>query len=109
MKATYTKATRRTSRPQILVPRPSPKTTDVALSQLKKRLLGRLLKETDNPVLHAGLRRAAAEAESLAWLTTVPLLVLPALLQEKAREARFYATRQAQLRGASREWVTLSE
>ena len=60
-------------------------------------------------MLQVGLRRAAAEAESLAWLTPAPLLVLPVLFEEKVREARFYATRQAELRESSREWLALSE
>lgn len=60
-------------------------------------------------MLRAALQRAAAEAESLAWLNPYPLLVLPLLLEEKAREARRYAARQAAFREASREWLTLSE
>jgi hypothetical protein len=81
----------------------------MALTLLKKRLLRRLLADSANPQLHAGLRRAAAEAESLAWLTNFPLLVLPTLLEEKARNARLYASRQAALRDASREWSSLAE
>lgn len=59
--------------------------------------------------MQARLRQAAAEAESLAWLSPFPLLVLPALLEEKVREARLRAAKQAQLREASREWFSLAE
>ena len=40
------------------------------------------------------MRRAANEAAALAWLTPFPLLVLPALLDEKAEAARRQAERQ---------------
>lgn len=109
MKAANPKALRRMGRLPALNRRGPLRTGEGGLTRLKGRLLRRLLAETENPKLQLGLRRAAAEAESLAWLTTVPLLVLPALLEEKAREARLYATRQAELREASREWVSLSE
>lgn len=82
---------------------------DLVLAQLKADLLQAFLEDTDNPLLRAGLQRAATEAESLAWLTPVPLLVLPALLEEKVRQARFYVSRQAELRDSTREWVSLSE
>lgn len=109
MKTTQSMALRRVSRPLPFGRRGHARSHDQALTRLTGSLLGRLLAETENPVLHASLRRAAAEAESLAWLTPVPLLVLPSLLEEKARAARFYATRQAELREASREWVSLTE
>jgi hypothetical protein len=79
------------------------------LAQLREALLSGFLGQTANPVLRVALRRAALEAESLAWLTPIPLLVLPALFEEKAREARFYASRQAELRETSRDWVSLAE
>ena len=110
MKATQETALRRSSRPPGGNVRPSPRrVTDLALKQLRGRLLQPLLATTDNPVLLAALRRAAAEAESLAWLTPCPLLVLPTLIEEKAREARFYARRQAGLRDATRDWLSLAE
>ncbi|MBX3746330.1 MAG: hypothetical protein KF833_13575 [Verrucomicrobiae bacterium] len=109
MKTTQSTALRRVSRPQPFGRRGHARPNDQALTHLTGTILRRLLAETENPVLHASLRRAAAEAESLAWLTSVPLLVLPTLLEEKARAARFYATRQAELREASREWVSLTE
>lgn len=109
MKAANPKALRRMGRLPATHRRVSNRTAEGGLTRLKGRLLRQLLAETENPRLQVGLRRAAAEAESLAWLTPVPLLVLPALLEEKAREARLYATRQAELRESSREWLSLSE
>lgn len=82
---------------------------DVALMRLRRQLIRPLLAGTNNPALQAGLRRAAAEAESLAWLSPYPLLVLPGLLEEKVRKARLYAVRQARLRDSSREWLSLAE
>lgn len=82
---------------------------DLALARLRKRLLRHLTAESSNPVLLQRLRQAAEEAESLAWLSPFPLLVLPTLLEEKARAARHQAIRQAELRDASREWTSLAE
>jgi hypothetical protein len=82
---------------------------DADLARLRETLLAQLLEETRNPALRTALRRAALEAESVAWLTPIPLLVLPALLEEKARAARFYASRQAELRENSRDWITVTE
>ncbi|MBL9136244.1 MAG: hypothetical protein JNK85_10265 [Verrucomicrobiales bacterium] len=109
MKATSPKALRRASRSQHVVPGTSASTQPPALSELTTDLLRQLLEQSDNPMVRAGLRRAAAEAESLAWLTSVPLLVLPTLLDEKAREARLYVYRQAGLREVTRDWLSLAE
>ena len=109
MKATNPSAVRRLVRSQGSGRRVYPVSADRVLRRLKGRLLRRMLGETDNPRAHAALRRAAAEAESLAWLSPYPLLVLPVLLEEKAREARLYASRQAELYEASREWLSLAE
>jgi hypothetical protein len=40
-------------------------------------------------------------AASLAWLTPYPLLILPVLLEEKAREARRQAQRQSDIQNRS--------
>lgn len=60
---------------------------EASLKQLKGSLFRRLMAGTQNPVLRAALQRAATDAESLAWLSPYPLLVLPVLLEEKARES----------------------
>lgn len=109
MKATLPAVLRRSGRRPIQGSRPTRSPEDAALLRLRRRLVRPLLAGTNNPRLQAGLRRAAAEAESLAWLSPFPLLVLPGLLEEKVREARRYAIRQAELRDSSREWLSLSE
>jgi hypothetical protein len=63
-------------------------TDETPLERLKHRLLGELLRDAEAPTLFAPLRRAANEATALAETTAYPLLVLPALLEEKARTAR---------------------
>jgi hypothetical protein len=75
---------------------------ETELDRFKIRLLRQFLKETPDPELNAPLRRAANEAAALAWMTPYPLLVLPALLEEKARTARAQTIRQARIRQRTR-------
>ena len=63
-------------------------TEETPLERLKHRLLSELLRDAEAPTLFAPLRRAANEAAALAETTAYPLLVLPALLAEKACAAR---------------------
>jgi len=65
---------------------------------LKNRLLRRLLDDAARPDLNAPLRRAANDAAALAWTTPFPLLVFPALLEEKARRAQLQLQKQTQIR-----------
>ena len=51
---------------------------------LKNRLLLERIEESDNPQFNSQLRRAANEAAFLAWVTPYPVLVFPALFEEKA-------------------------
>lgn len=74
-----------------------------ALERLKNRLLGEQLAGTEQLGLGARLQRAANEAAALAWTTTFPLLVFPALFDEKVRTALLQAQRQAGVRERSRE------
>lgn len=67
------------------------------LEQLKARLVRDLIAEAPDHRLEDSLRRAADEAASIAWTTSVPLLVLPELVREKAEAARRYTWRQAAL------------
>jgi hypothetical protein len=76
------------------------------LDNLKSRLLRDILAETSNPVLGEALRRAVNEAATLAWMTPFPLLVLPALAEEKARSARLQIQRQQVIRERSRTLLT---
>ena len=75
---------------------------ETELDRLKTRLLHRALTSTPDPEFNAPLRRAANEAAALAWMTPYPLLVLPALFEEKAVVARLQTIRQARIRSRSR-------
>ena len=96
------KPTRIRQQPRLAVGPESPfrATQPTELERLKERLLLGLLAETvQQPELNPAYRRAANDAVSLAWVTPFPLLFLPALLEEKAAEARRRtATQQAVLR-----------
>ena len=56
---------------------------------------------TDSSALSRALRRAANDAAALAWVTAYPLLVFPALLEEKVRAALRQYGRQAGIRRRS--------
>ena len=89
-------------------PRPAPAapfraTEENELERLKNRLLRKHLTRATAPEVNVRLRRAANEAAALAWFTAVPLLVFPALFEEKARVARKQAARQEGIRERSRE------
>jgi len=72
---------------------------------LKERLLQELLAQAaDRPELNPAFRRAANDALSLAWVTPFPLLFLPALLEEKAAEARQRMERQDRVRERTARW-----
>ena len=51
--------------------------------QLKSTLVRERLEELWKPELNVEIRRAANEAAALAWVTPYPLLVFPALFDEK--------------------------
>ena len=76
--------------------------------QLKNRLLDEHLADNDRPELNAPLRRAANEAAALAWVSRYPLLVFPALFEEKTAAAVRQARRQARIYANSRELVALA-
>ena len=71
--------------------------------RLKTRLLARQLETVGQPELNASLRRAANEAAALAWVTFYPLLVFPALFEEKVGTALTQARRQARIYASSSE------
>lgn len=79
------------------------------LDRLKERLLAAELARTTNLEMNVLLRRAANDAVALVWLTPFPLLLLPALFEEKARVARRAAGRQALIRERSSELLALAE
>lgn len=82
---------------------------ETELDRLKDRLLAAELARTTNLEMNVLLRRAANDAVALVWLTAFPLLLLPALFEEKARAARRAASRQALIRERSSELLALAE
>jgi hypothetical protein len=84
-----------------LAPVPGRGATENELERLKARLLPSLLAPVQEEELKTALRRAASEAASVAWFTPFPLLVFPALLEEKAAIARRQLERQRQIRERS--------
>jgi hypothetical protein len=74
---------------------------ETEFERLKNKLLAEQLLAAA-PALNLPLRRAANDAAALAWATVFPLLVFPALFEEKTaaavlraeRQARIYATTQ---------------
>jgi|SRR5690349_1045011 len=72
--------------------------TEEKLEQFKQQLLGPILATVECTVLIKELRAVANEAAALAWYTVCPVLVLPALLEEKTRLAIRHWERQQQLR-----------
>lgn len=73
--------------------------------RLKNRLLAEQLAAVERPALTVALRRAANEAAALAWVTFYPLLVFPALFEEKIAAALRQAERQARVYANSREHI----
>jgi hypothetical protein len=72
------------------------------LDRLKDRLLLQLLAQAADAEQNALFRRAANDAEAIAWATNYPLLFFPTLLEEKAAAARRQFSRQQQIRRRSR-------
>ena len=80
---------------------------EAELERLKTRLLAERLETCREAQSDGQLRRAANEAAALAWVTPYPLLVFPALFDEKAEAALLRADRQAQVRQRSRELLAV--
>ena len=78
-------------------------TQETELERLKSRLLQERLARINETELNVRLRRAANEAAAVAWMTTFPLLVFPALFEELAHTAVLQAGQQAYVRKRSRE------
>ena len=107
MTKTYEKVRTKFARPVRFnvdpVPFRAAETTELEL--LKARLLKGLLEKADDVDQTVALRRAANDAAALAWATQVPLLVFPALLEEKARAALVQYRRQARIRQTSQSLI----
>ena len=78
------------------------------LDSLKSRLLDELLGGETNAELVRRLQRAADESASLAWASPFPLLTLPELLAEKAREAQRQFERQRAIQSRGRNVLQLA-
>ena len=72
------------------------------LERLKGRLLAERLETSPNAPWGAQVRRAAAEAAAVSWMTRYPLLLFPGLFEELAAAAMARARRQEQIRQRSR-------
>lgn len=86
-------------------PAPFSRTAENDLERLKNRMLQAALAGVESPLLAAPIRRAANEAAALAWLEAHPLLVFPALFEEKVRTARRRAHMQQLIRARSEDLV----
>ena len=90
-----------------LLPVPFRAVEENRFERLQDRLLAERLAEVWGADLGSHLRRAANEAAALAWVTPYPLLVFPALFDEKAEAALHYAERQDQIRQHTRELLAI--
>jgi hypothetical protein len=70
---------------------------EAELEQLKNNLLQPILQSVSNTRLVKDLSWAANEAAALAWFTVCPVLVFPALLEEKIQAALKKWEKQEQL------------
>ncbi len=82
---------------EAFVPAPIRGSVETDLEQLKARLLEPLIDASATPKETEPLQRAANEAAGLAWFTPFPLLVFPALLEEKVYAAQRQEARQRQI------------
>ena len=103
LRAEFSPETRFEVRP--VPPAPFRATQETEFERLKNRLLTEKLLATAQPELNAPIRRAANDAAALAWVTFYPLLVFPALFEEKIRTAVRQAERQAHIYANSPELI----
>jgi hypothetical protein len=88
-------------------PAPFRAAQEIKFEQLRDQLLLERLDQAPDPQSNSHLRRAANEAAALAWVTRYPLLVFPALFEEKAATALVHADRQHEVSQRSRELLAL--
>lgn len=82
-------------------PAPFRATLETEVDLLRARLVQTYLSEFAEPEFNRLLRQAANEAVAIAYTSAYPLLLLPALLEEKARQARRQVARQNLIRSRS--------
>jgi hypothetical protein len=75
-------------------------TVEAQLEDLKERLLKPVVAAVANTALAREIRWAANEAAALAWYSACPVLILPALLEEKVIGACGRWEKQQQVLGA---------
>jgi hypothetical protein len=82
---------------------------EIEIEQLKDRLVADLLGITSNLAMNRHLVQAANEAAALAWLTPVPLLLLPVLIEEKVKEAQVRLERQKNVHHRSQQYWAITK
>jgi len=65
--------------------------------RLKSQLLAEKLYLASHAELYAPLRRVADEAAAVAWTSSFPLLLFPALFEEKVAEFTLHVARQKRI------------
>ena len=88
-------------------PAPFRAVQETELERLKNQLLRERLYDFTEPGFNGYVRRAANEAAALAWVTPYPLLMFPALFEEKTRTALLQVRRQANVRQRSLELLAV--
>ena len=88
-------------------PAPFRAAQEINFERLKDQLVRESLEQVLDPQLNSQVRRAANEAAALAWVTRYPLLVFPALFEEKTEAALAHADRQQEISQRSRELLAL--
>jgi len=78
---------------------------DTEFATLQEKLLENAFSHTETLSLFGAIRQAANEAAGLAWTTEFPLLVYPALFDEKTLSFRKREQRQQQIMARSHALV----
>lgn len=79
-----------------------------ALDRLERSLLEAALRRNITPSFMPAIRHAAQEAAAIAWTQPFPVLVFPALFEEKLANARRRHHHQNLIRSRSEEWLDLA-
>ncbi len=88
-------------------PAPFRAAQETKFERLKNDLLDERLEELLDPEFNSYLRAAANEAAALAWVTPYPLLVFPALFEEKADSALHLVEKQEEVLERSRQMLAV--
>jgi hypothetical protein len=86
-------------------PAPFRASLETEFERLKDQLLAEQLYLATETELYAPLRRAANDAAAIAWATPFPLLVFPALFEEKTDAVLCQIKRQARIFANTSELV----